>query len=96
MAKIRMEYNVTAKEFSVDAGGLNFLVICGQHVNGGYVAFPGFGVSTELAVNDAFYNASRIAEILHDAPIARNWLPKSEDKLKELAGELSEAITAML
>ncbi len=94
MAIIRKEYRATVKEFSIDCCGLSFLAICGKHINGAYVAFPGYGVSAELSESDVYYNTTSIMTALQlsDADV----LPESPDGLEKLAKELSVVITPML
>ena len=94
MARTRVKYKVSAQEVSIDCYGLSFLTIFGTHINGGYAAFPGYGVSAELSVNDVSYNKERILEALRRS--GDSWLPDSDDALRQMSGELSEVITMLL
>lgn len=94
MARTRVKYKVSAQEVSIDCCGLSFLTIFGTHINGGYAAFPGYGVSAELSVHDVSYNKERILEALRRS--SDSWLPDSDDALRQMSGELSEVITMLL
>lgn len=94
MAKINQKYNATVQELSIDCDGLNFLTLCGKHINGAYVAFPGFGISADLAENDTYYNKNRILAVLKQSN--NSWLPKSESALESLSSELAEIITPFI
>ena len=83
----------TANEISIDCRGLNFLTIYGTHINGGYVAFPGYGVSAELCVEDDFYNDFRIFCALKSSSSSE--LLKHE-ALPDIARELSMIISPLL
>lgn len=48
MAEIKRRFKSNCKEISVEHNGNSFLIICGKHINGGYCAFPGLNVATEL------------------------------------------------
>ena len=93
-ARLNREYSVTASELSIDTHGLNFLVICGEYINGGYAAIMNFGVSTELSTDDGQYNAIKIYEALEKSN--DSCLPKNENSLRTIASELSEVITGKL
>lgn len=60
------EYKATAREFSIDACGYNFLCIVGEHINGGFLAILNWGVSAELSDdwNDIDYNSMCIYQVL--------------------------------
>lgn len=60
--KIRNTYEVTQpQEVSVDWKGNNFLIIYGQHINGGFIAIPNWGISTEAGTpEDVFYNTEKL------------------------------------
>lgn len=49
-------------EISLDFDGLNYLVLFGHHVNGGFIALPNAGVCVEAAgdPNDTFYNSEQL------------------------------------
>lgn len=94
MAKVNKKYNATVQELSIDCGGLNFLTLCGKHINGAYVAFPGFGLSAELAEKDTYYNKNQILAALKQS--SDSWLPKSESALESLSSELAEIITPFI
>lgn len=93
-ARLNREYSVIARELSIDTHGLNFLVICGEHINGGYAAIINFGVTTELSSDDGQYNAIKIYEALEKSN--DSCLPKDDSVLKAIASELSEVITGNL
>lgn len=94
MAKVVGKYKADVQELSIDCKGLNFLTLFGNHVNGGYVAFPAYGVSAELAPNDIHYNKDNIYEALKNSN--DSWLPKSDAALEEIALELSEVISPLM
>lgn len=94
MAQMRAKYKVSAREVSIDCCGLSFLTICGKHINGGYAAFPSYGVSAELSENDVSYNRERILEAMKKS--GDSWLPKSDEALEKLSEELAKAITPLL
>ena len=94
MAQTRAKYKVSAQEVSIDCCGLSFLTICGTHINGGYAAFPSYGVSAELSENDVSYNGERILEAMKKS--GDSWLPKSDEALEKLSEELAEAITPLI
>lgn len=93
-ARLNREYSVTARELSIDTHGLNFLVICGKHINGGYAAIVNFGVTAEISTDDGQYNAIKIYEALEKSN--DSWLQKNENSLRAIASELSEVITGKL
>lgn len=44
-------------EFTVETDGFSYLVIYGNHVNGGFCAIPNHGIACEMSVpEDVFYN----------------------------------------
>lgn len=44
-------------EFTVETDGLSYLVIYGQHINGGFCAIPNHGIACEMSVpEDTYYN----------------------------------------
>lgn len=44
-------------EISVDHRGSNYLVIFGEHINGGWCAIPNWGISCEMSdPTDTFFN----------------------------------------
>ena len=54
-------YNASAQEISIDYNGSNYLIVFGEHVNGGYFAIINHGVCGDLAgLKDVDYNAERI------------------------------------
>ena len=51
-------YNASAQEISIDYNGFNYLVVFGEHVNGGYFAIINHSVCGDLAgLKDVGYNA---------------------------------------
>lgn len=94
MAKIVRKYNADVQEKLIECGGVSFLTLFGRHINGGFVAFTGYGVSAELSENDVSYNKQQIFAALK---LSKNeWLPKSGAALKSIAEELAEVITEFL
>lgn len=71
--EIRNTYEVSqTQEFSVDYNGLNYLVIYGKHINGGFIAIPNWGISVEASVpTDIFYNTERLASEFEDYEIPK-------------------------
>ena len=54
-------YNASAQEISIDYNGSNYLIVFGEHVNGGYFAIINHGVCGDLAgLKDVDYNAESI------------------------------------
>ena len=44
-------------EFTVETDGLSYLVIYGQHINGGFCAIPNHSIACEMSVpEDTYYN----------------------------------------
>lgn len=93
-AKIENEDHVEAKELQVVTNGIRFLTIIGADVTGAYVAFPHFGLSAKLAVDDVFYNAKQLYDMYPDEE--KMWLPEDYVRRYEIAKELSEALTPIL
>ena len=87
------EYKVSAREYSIDCHGLNFLCIVGKHINGGYVAITNWGVSAELSShgNDVGYNTSKILAALERSTEVA-WLPSDEDARSDIARDLASII----
>lgn len=55
------------KEISVNHNGSSYLVIYGDHVNGGFFCIPNFQVAGELAeTTDVFWNSDSIGRVLDD------------------------------
>lgn len=56
---------VTAQEIRVEWNGYSFLVIYGNHVNGGFCAIPNWKCSAEIShPNDTFYNKEALYQVL--------------------------------
>ncbi len=53
-------------ELSINYGGNNYLVIYGNHVNGGFCSIPNWEVGCELSsyADDTFFNGERIGKAL--------------------------------
>lgn len=101
--KIRNTYEVTqAQEFSVDCGGFNYLVIYGQHINGGFIAIPRRGVCVEASSpTNTVYNAQKLCEQLNNPELSKtlaeavkeHWetaekeVPDAEESTAELSEE---------
>lgn len=64
--KIARTYEVSdVKEISVDWNGHNFLVIYGNHINGGFFSIPNWNVGGELAFfDDILWNTESIGRSL--------------------------------
>lgn len=94
------EYELTAKEESIDCHGLNFLCIYGKHINGGFAAITNWGVAAELSAHrsDLNYNRSKVLEALERSPEA-TWLPQDPEArsavARDLAAMLSERISQL-
>ncbi len=60
--KINGNYKVTQpQEFGVDFNGCRYLVIYGQHINGGFIAVPNWNFCTEAGEpEDINYNAEKL------------------------------------
>lgn len=95
-AILKREYPIKCKEIAIDCCGLNFLTICGKHVNGGFASIVNFGLSYELSSSpyDVKYNAQKISETL--CTLKNGWLPASKSKRIEIATALSEVITKVI
>lgn len=97
MAKVEATYKATVKEVAISANGTSFLTLVGTHINGAYAAFINFGICAELSsYNECDYNSEKIYNALKHSVVGDIWLPKSEEQLKALAKELSEAITPLV
>lgn len=95
MAKVEATYKATVKEVAISANGTSFLTLVGTHINGAYAAFINFGICVELSsYNECDYNSEQIYNALKRSEDI--WLPKSKERLKALAKELSEAITPLV
>lgn len=63
IAKVgRYRVKVELDELSLSFDGLNYLVIYGLHVNGGFIAIPNAGVCVEASGDpgDTFYNSEKL------------------------------------
>lgn len=91
------EHKVTAREYSIDCHGLNFLCILGHHINGGYAAIINWGVSAELSSykNSLAYNRQRLLEALERSPDV-GWLPADEEARSAVARDLAMMINEKL
>lgn len=67
-AEIKNSYAVPeAWEISIDWNGWNFLVICGKHINGWFIAIPNWRICVEASEpEDTFYNTEKLARALND------------------------------
>jgi len=92
--KVTRSYNVTATEVNIDCLKGSFLTICGRHINGGYVAFPQWGVSAELSIDDVSYNTSKI--LLAFKSISNLDFMSDDYWLSKLAEEFAKIITPLL
>lgn len=67
-----MEYIIENKyqakalfEISVNYDGLNYLVIYGQHINGGFCAIPNWNISCEMSTpSDTFFNREQLQRLI--------------------------------
>lgn len=60
--RISAAYPVKAQlEISVDVGGNNYLVIYGNHINGGFCCIPNWNIACEMSdPSDTFFNAEAL------------------------------------
>lgn len=88
-----MEYKLSAREFSLNCHGLNFLCILGTHINGGFVAIVNWGVSAELSSSrsDLTYILNCVLKALERSPDF-NWLPSDVDARRAVARDLTMMI----
>ena len=58
----RHRAKVDLDELSLNFDGLNYLVIYGSHVNGGFIAIPNVGLCVEASgdPSDTFYNSEKL------------------------------------
>lgn len=63
--KISARYKASALcEISVDVDGLNYLVIYGSHINGGWCCVPNWGIGCEMSdASDTFYNMEALIHV---------------------------------
>lgn len=60
------------KEISVNHNGSSYLIIYGQHVNGGFFCIPNHQVGGELAATtDVFWNSGSIGSALDDMEVGK-------------------------
>ncbi|MBR1383846.1 MAG: hypothetical protein IJ555_08570 [Ruminococcus sp.] len=87
------EYELIAREESIDCHGLNFLCIYGKHINGGFVAIPNWGVAAELSAHqyDTDYNKGKLLSALERSP-EEAWLPSDPDARSAIAHDLAQMI----
>ena len=65
-------YDASAQEISIDYNGFNYLVVFGEHVNGGYFAIINHGVCGDLAgLKDVGYNAESIGNAVKNYDIGK-------------------------
>ena len=89
------EYEVTAKEESIDCHGLSFLCIYGAHINGGYVSIMNWGVAAELSLTEKGYNTEQILAALNRSP-EQGWLPSDEEARRAVARDLGMMISGRI
>ncbi len=67
------EYKVSGThEISIDHNGCNYLVIYGRHVNGGFIAVPNWGISSEAgSPENIFYNTEKLSGKFDDPKAAK-------------------------
>lgn len=71
-ARIVGRFEATAKEISIDYNGFNYLIIFGEHDNGGYFAIINHGVCGELAsYNDTFWNSESIGNAVGNYDVGK-------------------------
>lgn len=90
------EFDITAREISIETHGLSFLCAFGTHINGGWCAIINYGVSCELSSfkDDVSSNAAEIAHALANCPYDhKNFLPKDGKEISAIAIEISKIIT---
>lgn len=72
-SKYNSSYKVSGThEISIDHNGFNYLVIYGRHINGGFIAVPNWGISSEAgSPEDIFYNTEKLSERFDDPETAK-------------------------
>lgn len=72
-SKYNSSYKVSGThEISIDHNGCNYLVIYGHHINGGFIAVPNWGISSEAgSPEDIFYNTEKLSERFDDPETAK-------------------------
>lgn len=85
---IQSTYPVEALfEFSVDTDGLNFLVIYGKHINGGFCCIPNWQISCEMSEpSDTFFNA----EALQRAGLSGHCAKAISQAIREISQKQSD------
>ena len=91
------DYTASSKEVSISCQGLNFLCICGIHINGGYVAILNWGVAAELSGSEYQdgYNCQKILAALRHSPLARS-LPSDKVAKRDLIYEVAEFLGGVI
>lgn len=89
------EFDMTAREVSIETHGLSFLCAFGTHINGGWCAILNCGVCCELSDSkyDASSNTDAIACALRSSSCSNRFLPNDEDEILSIAAEISKFIT---
>lgn len=81
-------------EKHVTIDGMDFHAVTGSYAAGAWIAIINWGVCAELSRSDAKYNTKKIADALSYSP-ERHWLPRSEEELHRIAGELARKVMEM-
>lgn len=92
MSKIIREYNITAREFAIKTNLGDTVCICGNHINGAYLAIPSLELSVELTDDGNIEdNTDRIFGALDDIRPA-NYKFKSVEHMKNFSSDIAEAV----
>lgn len=92
MSEIIKEYNVTAREFTIKTSIGDIVCICGNHINGAYLAIPSLELLVELADDGNIQdNIDRIFSVLDDIrPVSHKF--KSVEHMKIFSKDIAGAI----
>ena len=95
MMEIIREYKVTAKEFVIKTNLGDTVCICGNHINGAYLAIPSYGMSVELADDGNIEdNTDRIQIAFDDVRNKQcNYIIATRDVSRNIAEAINPYIT---
>lgn len=84
--RISAAYPVEARfEISVDVDGDNYLVIYGNHINGGFCCIPNWNIACEMGdPSDTFYNT----EALMRCKMSKNLAKAVAAAIRDVADQL--------
>lgn len=92
MSKIIKEFKVTAREFVIKTNLGDTVCICGNHINGAYLAIPRLELSVELTDDGNIKdNTDRIFGTLDDIRPA-GYKFKSIEHMKNFSRDIAEAV----